>query len=224
MPKPIDNPNRAATARERSCDFFTVSVNQAATGFRAHSGYAILVTVGGSVASPAVIQRRRIELVDRAISGSAQPYHAAQPMKLEEAKAFLERCADTTRAMACNAVQAAVAELAGQGYQTAGSCILSSSARALPELAAILASHPLIHTAEGEFFREALRLACESCSLPVLAVKERELLSRCAAALRISSVEVERKASSLGKNIGPPWRRDEKLCAVASWLVLAIAG
>src|SRR5207244_771335 len=144
-------------------------------------------------------QRRRIDLADRGISGSAQPYHAAQPMKLEEAEAFLERCADTTRAMARKAVQAAVGELAEKGYQIAGSCILLSFGRTTTELAAILASHPAIHTAEGEFFRQALRSACESCGLAVSCVKERELFSRSAAALRIEPDGIERRVSAMGK-------------------------
>jgi hypothetical protein len=176
--------------------------------------------VGGTLTAPAVIQRGRVELADRGISGSAQPYHAAQPMKLDEAQAFLERCADSTRAMALKAIQAAVGELAEQGYKIAGSCILLSSGRTTKGLAAILASHPAIHTAEGDFFREALRSACEACGLEASCVKERELFSRSAAALRIESDEILRQVSAMGKVIGPPWRQDEKLCAVAGWLVL----
>jgi hypothetical protein len=179
--------------------------------------------MGGTLTDPTVIQRRRIELADRGISGSAQPYHAAKPMKVDEAQAFLERCADTTRAMALKAVQAAVGELAEQGYKIARSCILLSSGRTTTELAAILASHPAMHTAEGEFFRQALRSACEACGLSVSAVKERELLSRSAAALGIEPDGIERRVSAMGKPIGPPWRQDEKLCALASWLVLGNA-
>lgn len=194
---------------------------RAAIGFRAHSGWAVLVAVGGTVTAPVVLQRRRIELAGRGISGSVQPYHAAQPMKLEEAKAFLERCAATSRAMARNAVQAAVGELTDQSYQIAGACILLSSGRTTSELAAILASHPAIHTAEGEFFREALRSACESCGLAVSGIRERELGSRSAAALRITPDAIERRVSAMGKLIGAPWRQDEKLCALACWLTLA---
>jgi len=141
-------------------------------------------------------------------------------MKLEEAEAFIERCAGTSRAMARTAVQAAVGDLAEQGYKVAGSCILLSSGRTTTELASILASHPAIHTAEGEFFREALRSACEACGLAVSGVKERELFNRGAAALRIAPDEIERQLSAMGKIIGPPWRQDEKFCALASWLVL----
>jgi len=139
-------------------------------GLRAHSGWAVLVAVGGTIMEPVVIRRRRIELADRAVSGSVQPYHAAKPMKLEEAEAFLERCAENSKAMARDAVQAATNELTGKGYQVVGSCILASSGRTTEGLAAILASHPAIHTAEGNFFREALRTACQSRGLAVSSV------------------------------------------------------
>ncbi len=196
-------------------------IKRAAIGFRAHSGWAVLVAVGGSVAAPTVIQRRRIELADRGISGSVQPYHAARAMGLEEAEPFLKRCGDRARTVAREAVQDAVGELQQQGYDVAGSCILQGSGRTTTELAKILASHPMMHTAEGEFFREALRSACESCGLAVSAVREREVLSRSAAALGMSPDDVERQVSAMGKNIGPPWTRDEKLCAMAGWLGLA---
>lgn len=194
---------------------------RAAIGLRAHSGWAVLVALGGSVVAPAVIARRRIELIDPAIAGSAQPYHAAQSMKLENAQAFLARCADIARTMARNAVEDSLAELCGQSYDVIGCSVLWASGKSIPDLTRILASHPLIHTAEGEFFREALRSACQSCSLPVQALRERELLARSAAVLGVSPDVIERRVSALGKSIGPPWTRDEKLSSLAAWSILA---
>jgi hypothetical protein len=55
-------------------------VPSAALGLRAHTGWAALVVVAGSKRSPAVIQRKRIELADRDVPGSMQPYHHAQGM------------------------------------------------------------------------------------------------------------------------------------------------
>jgi hypothetical protein len=196
-------------------------LHEAAIGLRAHSGWAVLVAVGGRVTSPAVVQRRRIELADDGIPGSVQPYHAAWPMQLEKAEAFLERCAGASRAMAQKALQTAIGDLATQGYKFTGSCILLKSGRPTRELAAVLASHPAIHTAEGEFFRNALRMAHESCGLAISAVKERELLNLCAAVMDLGPDEIERRVAAVGKAIGPPWRQDEKLCALAAWLVLA---
>jgi hypothetical protein len=78
----------------------------------------------------------------------------------------------------------------------------------------------MIHTAEGDFYRDALKAACESCGLPVLGVKEKELVRQAAVALNIAADQLQLRAAELGKSIGPPWRQDEKLCAIAGWLAL----
>lgn len=197
------------------------SLAPAAIGLRAHSGWAILVAVAGSITNPAVILRRRIELCDREISGSVQPYHAARLMNLEAAQLFLNERAQSSRRMAREAIQTALEELDAQDRHAAASCILLCSGRITHGLAAILASHPAVHTAEGEFYREALRCGCESCGLSVSGVKERDLLTQSSAALRLPADELYRRLAALGKLIGPPWRQDEKLCALASWLLLA---
>src|SRR5205807_2629305 len=50
----------------------------ATCGLRVHSGWAALVAVAGPLAAPAVLARRRIELVDEASPGGRQPFHAAR--------------------------------------------------------------------------------------------------------------------------------------------------
>jgi hypothetical protein len=141
-------------------------------------------------------------------------------MPLAEAEAFLDRCSAASRRMAQEAVHNAVAELAGKGYAAAGACVLLGSGRPAAGLAATLRSHPMIHTAEGDFFRDALKTACESCALPVVGVKEKELIGRAAAVLGVTADHLQLRAAELGKGLGPPWRQDEKLCAIAGWLAL----
>jgi hypothetical protein len=193
---------------------------RAALGFRSHSGWAALVVVTGAPGAAVAIERRRVQTADTRIRGSLQPYHAAKNMQLAEAAAFLDRCGGATRRMAETAVREAVAELAGKGYGVAGACVLLGSGRSATDLAATLRSHTMIHTAEGDFFRSALKTACESCGLPVLGVKEKDLVRQAAAALGISADDLQLRAAELGKSIGPPWRQDEKLCAIAGWLAL----
>jgi hypothetical protein len=198
---------------------------RAALGFRSHSGWAALVVVAGASGTPGggvpdVIERRRVQTADSCISGSLQPYHAAKEMQLAEAEAFLDRCGAAIRRMAETAVREAVAELAAKGYNVAGACVLLGSGRPATGLAATLRSHPMIHTAEGDFFRGALKAACESCGLPVLGVKEKDLLRQAAAALGVTADHLQLRVADLGKRLGPPWRQDEKLCAIAGWLAL----
>ena len=197
---------------------------KAALGFRAHSGWAVMVAVGGSAAAPMVLERRRVELVDRQTAGAVQPYHAAAEMELKDAEAFLERCANAANGMAAAALRDAIAELAARGYQAIGCGILLAGGRPAGDLASTLASHPAIHTAEGEFFRNALQRVAESHGLAVTGIKERDLPGHAAARLGVPAEELQRRVAGWGKAAGPPWRQDEKFSALIGWLVLAATG
>lgn len=196
---------------------------KAALGFRAHSGWTAMIALGGSADAPSVVLRRRIELCNRGVSREGQPYHAAAEgiLPLPEAQTFLEECAATAAGMAQIGVRDALAELDRKGYKALGSCVLTASGRPLPELAKILGAHPLIHTAEGEFFRKAVRDGCGACGVKSRVVKEREVADETARTLSIEPAELARRIAGFGKLIGPPWRQDEKLSALAAWLVLA---
>jgi hypothetical protein len=178
------------------------------------------VALGGSPATPSVLRRSRINLCTHGVHREGQPYHAAAEMDLKDARAFLDQCARTASAMAQSALQKTVAELSAEGYRIVGACVLMGSGRPLPELGKVLAAHPLIHTAEGKFFRDAIRQGCELCGLAVSGVKESDLNARAAAELGISGEELLRRIADLGKVVGPPWRQDEKLSATAAWMLL----
>src|ERR1700680_4913840 len=75
-------------------------LTRAAIGFRVHSGWAAVVAVAGSPLSPVVLDRRRIEIADRSIHGSVQPYHAAKELGMSKAESFLKRCSESSQALA----------------------------------------------------------------------------------------------------------------------------
>jgi hypothetical protein len=74
-------------------------------------------------------------------------------------------------------------------------------------LEALLASHPACHAAEGEMSREAVFAAADVLGLPVTGVRDRD-------------IEISAAVSAMGKSLGPPWRKDEKLAATVAWLAL----
>ena len=197
------------------------AANIAGLGFRVHSGWAAVIAVAGPVKAPQVVLRKTVILADPAIPGSKQPYHAAQRLGLKQAETLVRRCTASTRALARRAVRGIVAELRTKGLQPGRACVLLSSGREVGPLAAILASHPMIHTAEGEFFREAVRRACRRCRVKVTGVKEQEITAHAAAALRLQAKTLRGRAGRMGRALGPPWRQDEKLAAQAAWLMLA---
>jgi hypothetical protein len=138
-----------------------------------------------------------------------------------KAEALVTRSLDTANRLAREALERAVKDLRSSGREAAGAALLLGSGRPLPrELAAILAAHPLIHTAEGEMYREALRLACESASLPVTGFRERDVVATAAERLAVSPDLLRTRAAALGKPLGPPWTQDHKLASLAAWVVM----
>jgi len=196
-------------------------LRRAAIGFRSHSGWAALVAVGGPPRSPEVIDRRRIETCDPSVRGSKQPYHAAEPLDFAAGEAFLKRCAASTERLSRQALRSAIDDLHGAGYRIDYCALTLGSGRPLPELRAVLASHALIHTAEGEFYRDALAEAGRACGLKICGVAEKKLYERAAAHFATTPEELERRVSALGKPIGPPWSQDQKYAALVAWLALA---
>jgi hypothetical protein len=188
---------------------------QAATGFRVHSGWAAAVTISGTSSSLQVVDRRVVVLADVKLKGSKQPFHAAENLAHEQAEALIERCRESTRALARRGFDGIC-----DAGEIAACAILLSSARPLPDLAAILASHALIHTAEGEFFRDAIRDAGQARGLTVRGWKERDLFPTCESELRLSRAEIEQTLAAWGKKMGPPWRQDEKFAALAAWMAV----
>jgi len=192
-------------------------------GFRVHSGWAAVVTLTGPASSPTVVDRRRIEVADPAIRGSVQPFHTVARLDLEAAEAFIQRCAASTSALALQSIRRLVDDICQPDYHVIGSCILVGSGRPLGALESILASHALIHTAEGEFFRDAIRRANVACGLPVTDIREREILTCGVAELGLPLEAIQSQMLELGRTMGPPWRQDQKLATLAGWLVLARA-
>jgi hypothetical protein len=197
-------------------------MTRVAIGCKAHSGWAALVAICGKPGSPEVVLRRRIENCDPEIPGSKQPFHAAERLDFPDAKEFLDECTASTRRLSRQAFESVIDELRRKNYEAMSCGVVLGSGRPLPALEKILASHALIHTAEGEFYRNALVEAGEHFGLAVTGVKERELLQRGATELRLSTKQLERCLAELGRPIGPPWTQDQKCAALAGWLALVL--
>jgi hypothetical protein len=84
----------------------------------------------------------------------------------------------------------------------------------------VLASHALIHTADGELFREAILHASARCGLTEFVIKEKGLLDGAGKAFRLEPAEILRRITELGRPLGAPWSQDEKLSTLAAWLAL----
>jgi hypothetical protein len=191
----------------------------AALGFRAHSGWAAAVALAGDSHTPQVVARQRIEMADR--PEARQPYHAAEGLKLEKARRLLGAFSRRAEALACRGLDRLLEDLKARGYAPRRIAILQASGRLGASLEATLASHALIHTADGEHFREALAHAAGRAGLEVVRVPERDLEGLAVATLGLSPEPLRGRIAALGRELGPPWTVDQKAATLAAWLLLA---
>jgi hypothetical protein len=198
----------------------TLNMKSAALGIRMHSGWGVLVAVSGDASMLEVLDRRRIVTIDPEIQGSSQPYHYAVNFELPESERYLANCAAVSERIAFTAIGELLKELDARGYRIAGAAVLLASGRPLPPLGKILASHPLVHTAEGEFFRNAVSKACERLKIPVKAIRERDLEQHAKTTLGNAASRVQSRISTLGVSLGPPWTKDHKTAALAAAMIL----
>src|SRR5262245_25502382 len=180
-------------------------MKECAIGIRVHSGWGALVAVARGAGTLEVIERRHIEIIDRKEPGAAQPYHFAKDLPLADAKKFIAGSAASALRLASAAMGEICAKLRAHDYKLVAAAILLSSGRPLPELEKILAAHPMIHTAEGVFFRQAFSEACASLKIPVTGVRERDLDDHAKSVFRKDAGLLHKKIAAMGKTLGPPW-------------------
>jgi len=173
---------------------------------RAHSGWAAFVVLSGDTKAPDILARGRMRLCES--DDTKMLFHAAEPMAFARAERLVAECRATTATLADK-------ELKALG-SLAGCCILAASGRPLPDLKSILASHALIHAAEGEFYRDAVADACARAGVAVSRIRERDIEAQAA-----HLIGWRERLAAFGKQMGPPWTQDEKLASLGAWLVLA---
>jgi len=196
-------------------------VKTAAIGVSVHSGWGAVVTMAGGPGAEEVLDRRRVVIIDSNVAGAAQPFHYAKEMGIRAAEKHLNNCAAQSTRLALAALTCIAAELRERGFMLAGAAILQSSARPLPDLEKVLSSHPLIHTAEGEFFREAFRNACQHLKIPVAGIRARDLDDCALKTFGRAASTVCNRIEGMGRSLGAPWTMDQKTAALAAAIVLA---
>ncbi len=138
-------------------------------------------------------------------------------MDFKSGEAFIKACRKASEDLAGHAL----AEIISTRGALKACCVLTGPERPLPPLRAILASHALMHAAEREFYREAVREAAVRRGIVTEMINEKDLM---ALAQRLPGTETSRRdaLNAFGKQVGSPWAQDEKFAATAAWLGLAL--
>jgi len=179
-----------------------------------------MVVLGGSAAAPELLARSRVQLIDDQDPESKQPYHAVEFLCVEEATGRLDGYMAVATRLARDAIRDQSEQLQGRGILVRSVGIIDSSSRKLVSLPAILASHALIHAADGDHFRNALFVAAEQCGLPVCRVPARTLEAHAGGHLRRPVNKILATVDKLGLGKGPPWGADQKKAALLAWTLL----
>lgn len=185
-----------------------------ALGLKAHSGWAVLVVVGEG----GVVDRRRIALADE--GWQKAPYHAAEPLARDAARALVERAIASAHQHAIGEMRAAIGRERARGHEIAACAVLVLDPMPEWTVDEILAVHFRMHKAEGALFREALAKAAQACGVRLAAIHEKQLVEEGTRTLRVSERELAARLASLGASLGPPWGRDQKDAALAALIAL----
>lgn len=191
---------------------------KAAFGFKAHSGWAVLVVLGIRNGDLEILERSRVELVEE--EWAKQPYHAAENLEPADARRTVKRGIDAAKRIALRELRSAVKRTGESGFEVRDCGLVVGNPMPDWSVEEILAVHFRMHKAEGVLFRDVLAKAADGCELRLVAVAEKFLLQHAQSALKTSASSVLREIVELGKSVGAPWGKDQKEATLAAMIAL----
>jgi hypothetical protein len=177
-----------------------------ALGIFPHTGWAWVVRVVGTSTAARVEARARVVACD-VIEGEV--YHLAAERTGDQA-GFLEERRQMALLQARHALEPHVRDVA--------TAAVLGKAMALPAPARIVAAHPLIHGAEGEFWRATFAEACAHLGATV--TRETPEAFRGVLLGRHGAPAIGSFLARARHDLGSPWSREPQDAALAAWSLL----
>lgn len=176
------------------------------------------VLVETTATTSRVLERHIIELSDPGVPAARQPYHASTGLAREPDSPELLRLIASIESYARGALASLLDGVSRSERRLRGAGIVVGSDI---DPARIGNPHVRAHANEGRLFRNVVANALGERSLPCTIFVERDLFSAATPVLGHSDAALKRLLAELGRPLGGPWRRDDKLATLAAWLVLA---
>lgn len=185
-----------------------------------HTGWAHLVCVAARGGVPAVVERRRVTLIDADLP--TQPYeHDSRAMQEDEAEALLARVRRSIAHRTSVALQRLVAELAPAHAVVA----LAIREPPFPDLPGsrdtIRQSYRLTCCADGMLYQLAMCRAARAIELEIRLYRRGHETSWAARQLGVTPEEIDDFVSRGGRPAGPPWTDEHRRAFAAGIAVLA---
>jgi len=194
-------------------------MDDAAVGFRVHSGWATAVLLVGTAAAPEVADSRVVQLADPSVPDSHQPYHAGLDLpKGETARTVALLVRSVERFARRSLLDLFNAYRVGGHHLRAAGIVVGSNV----DPAMIKNDHIRAHAEEEQLFRVVIQDAAESrgLGLSVTATVERELFVTASKKLGIPERRLKEEVGGFGRQLDGPWRAEEKAAALAAWVGL----
>jgi hypothetical protein len=181
-------------------------------GWRVVHSTAVVVAVTGSAASPVILHRDAVVLLDD--PSVQEPFHAATRLPLDEAPAFIESIADAAAAAAKTTIRGFTSSLGPVGAVG----VVGGNRRLPTDLSKVLAKHALLHAADRDLHERAIVEGATRAGLPVTMIPATGTLFDDAS--EVLGVALASSLADLGKAIGPPWLKDHREATAAALVAL----
>jgi hypothetical protein len=184
-----------------------------------HAGWAHVVCVAVRGQAPAVIERRRVALLDPGLP--TLPYHHdTTTMREDKANALIAQVRRSIASRTSDALTRVVTDLT-PAYAVVALAIREPPFAELPEtVAAVWKSYRLQCAADGIMYQLAICHAGRQLGLDVHLCRRGEETSRAAEQLGVTVREVEEFVSRDGRPAGPPWTQEHRRAYAAGIAVL----
>jgi hypothetical protein len=191
-----------------------------ALGLVTHTGWAHAVAITLQDGVPLVLLKQRLPMWGPVKPGEDHLYHRAADLPLDAARRALAADEREGRRVSAASFRKFAQELITRGYRLVAVRLVDRIRRPLPPLETVLASHPLLHAAEGLFFRRVLVAEAGKLIPDTAQLDGDDLPKGVAKAARLSTGDVAECLARAGKSAGRPWTQEHRLCALAGWLAL----
>ncbi len=194
-------------------------MDDAAVGFRVHSGWATAVLLVGTAAAPEVADSRIVQLADPAVPHSRQPYHAGLDLpKGEAARTVALLVRSVERFARRSLLDLFMAYRVGGHRLRAAGIVVGSNV----DPTMIKNDHIRAHAEGEQLFRLVIQDTAQSrgLALSVTATVEKELFVTASKKLGIPERRLKEMVGGFGRQLDGPWRAEEKAAALAAWVGL----
>ncbi len=203
----------------------------AAVGIFTHMGWVTAVTVARSDEFINVVRTERIVTGDPGDREANEPYHVAAGFRgldrgpaPADPQAVIQRGIKKQQTHTLHNFRGLIDDMRQLGFEIVDAAILAGRGKLAATLDKVLASHAQIHIAEGIAVREAVAGAFRQLDVRVAWLDHKSLFATANEVLTLEEDELTTKLKSIKPEIVSPWRKDERLGAIAAWVSMFSTG